>query len=268
VQEGCDQAGTGQVEKDPVLVWFDLGWHFHIPPNYVVAYLSRSSGVWESLIYELITTYDNATGNNCKPVLLLIDEAGRTASIPNLPDHLTTVRSRGISLVVAIQSLSQLVAIWGKARQEDILNNCESHVYYRPSSHETAEDLQKWLGDTSGFAHSETDHEGTISKGSAEQRVALMTAQEIKQLEDDEIIGWHRNLPPFRAKRMNWRRFPLLRQRQAIPPPPLSALPPLEENLPEPATRKPVPLASWHMDPNLFRKWRPLHTPNGIKQRV
>ena len=102
--------------------------------------------VWESLIYELITTYDNATGHNCKPVLLLIDEAGRTASIPNLPDHLTTVRSRGISLVVAIQSLSQLVAIWGKARQEDILNNCESHVYYRPSSHETAEDLQKWLG--------------------------------------------------------------------------------------------------------------------------
>jgi hypothetical protein len=27
-------------------------------------------------------------------------------------------------------------------------------------------------------------------------------------------------------------------------------------------------LASWHMDPNLFRKWRPLHAPNGIKQRV
>ena len=224
--------------------------------------------VWESLIYELITTYDTATGNNCKPVLLLIDEAGRTASIPNLPDHLTTVRSRGISLVVAIQSLSQLIAIWGKARQEDILNNCESHVYYRPSSHETAEDLQKWLGDTSGFAHSETDHEGAISKGSSEQRVALMTAQEIKQLEDDEIIGWHRNLPPFRAKRMNWRRFPLLRQRQAIPPPPLSALPALEENLPEPASRKPVPLASWHMDPNLFRKWRPLHAPNGIEKRV
>src|SRR6266478_1121812 len=97
---------------------------------------------------------------------------------------------------------------------------------------------QKWLGDTSGFAHSETDHEGTISKGSSEQRIALMTAQEIKQLADDEIIGWHRNLPPFRAKRMNWRRFPLLRQRQAIPPLPLSALPQLEENLPEPATRK------------------------------
>src|SRR2546421_968553 len=35
--------------------------------------------LWGSLINELITTYDTTQGNGCQPVLLLIDEAGRTA---------------------------------------------------------------------------------------------------------------------------------------------------------------------------------------------
>jgi type IV secretion system protein VirD4 len=39
--------------------------------------------LWGSLIDELITTFDKAEGRGCQPVLLLIDEAGRTA-IPSL----------------------------------------------------------------------------------------------------------------------------------------------------------------------------------------
>ena len=36
-----------------------------------------------TLIDELVATYDRQAGKNCNPVLLLIDEAGRTA-IPSL----------------------------------------------------------------------------------------------------------------------------------------------------------------------------------------
>jgi type IV secretion system protein VirD4 len=50
--------------------------------------------MWSSIIDELITTYDQKAGRDCKPVLLLIDEAGRTA-IPSLADHATTVVGRG-----------------------------------------------------------------------------------------------------------------------------------------------------------------------------
>src|SRR5918996_372644 len=62
--------------------------------------------MWGTLIDELTAAYDAANGVNCRPVLLLIDEAGRTA-IPSLADHATTVVGRGISLWIAIQSLSQ-----------------------------------------------------------------------------------------------------------------------------------------------------------------
>jgi type IV secretory pathway TraG/TraD family ATPase VirD4 len=71
--------------------------------------------LWGSLIDELITTYDTLQGDNCREVLLLIDEAGRTA-IPSLSDHATTVVGRGVSLRIAIQSLSQLDAVYGKPR--------------------------------------------------------------------------------------------------------------------------------------------------------
>jgi type IV secretory pathway TraG/TraD family ATPase VirD4 len=52
-----------------------------------------------------------------------------------------------------------------------------------------------------------------------------MTSQEIKQLADEEIIVFHRLLPPFRAKRMDWRHYPLLRKRRDLPPPTVLSLP-------------------------------------------
>jgi type IV secretion system protein VirD4 len=188
--------------------------------------------MWGTFIDGLITTYDKAQGKDCNPVLLLIDEAGRTA-IPSLADHATTVVGRGISLWIAIQDLNQLDAVYGKTRAHVLRNNMESQIYYRPTDQETADYLEHCLGRRSDYAHSQTLREGTAtSQGLAEQGIPLMTAQDIKQMTDEDIIGFHRLLPPFTAKRMDWRRFPVLTERQAIPPPELSALPELAETLP------------------------------------
>jgi len=53
-----------------------------------------------------------------------------------------------------------------------------------------------------------------------------------KQLADDDNIGFHRQLPPFTATRMDLRRFPILMERQALSPPALSLLPEFAETLP------------------------------------
>jgi hypothetical protein len=55
------------------------------------------------------------------------------------------------------------------------------------------------------------DKEGAeTSQGRSEQGVPLLTAQDIKQLQDEDMLGFHRLLPPFRAKRMVCRRLHLL----------------------------------------------------------
>jgi type IV secretion system protein VirD4 len=189
--------------------------------------------VWGSLIDELITGYDALQGKGCKPVLLLIDEAGRT-SIPSLADHATTVAGRGISLWIAVQSLAQLDAVYGKTRATILRDNMEQ-LYYRPSNQETADYLEHCLGKRSDFAQSHTKRDGLeTSQGLSEQGIPLMTAQEIRLLKETDVIGLVRLVPPFLAKRMDCRQFPVLRERKLIPPPALSMLPELAETLPMP----------------------------------
>ncbi len=185
--------------------------------------------LWGSFINELISVYDKAEGNGCKPVLLLIDEAGRTA-IPSLADHATTVVGRGISLWVAVQSLEQLTAEYGEARAQVILDNMETQLYYRPSGQKTADYLEHSLGRKSGYARSQTIKDGDeTSQGKSEQGIPLMTAQAIKQMKDEQIIGFHRRLPPFKMRRVDWRLHQEFIQKRQILPPTLSALPRLSD---------------------------------------
>ena len=104
----------------------------------------------------------------------------------------------------------------------------ESQIYYRPSNQETADYLEHCLGRVSAYAHSTSVREGEeTSLGLSEQGVPLLTSQEIKQMHDEAIIGFHRRLPPFQLKRVDWRGHPLLTKRQSIPAPHLAALPQL-----------------------------------------
>src|SRR2546423_5930572 len=204
--------------------------------------------LWGSIIDELITTYDKAEGKGCKPVLLLIDEAGRTA-IPSLADHATTVVGRGISLWVAVQSLEQLRAEYGDARSQVILDNMETQLYYRPSGQKTADYLEHCLGRKSGYARSQTLKEGEeTSQGNSEQGIPLMTATDIKQMKDEQIIGFHRRLPPFKMKRIDWRQHQAFIKLRQLPAPHLLPLPPLV-NIPFSHHRT---LADGYIDPDMI----------------
>jgi type IV secretion system protein VirD4 len=185
--------------------------------------------LWGSIIDELLTTYDRKQGMGCNHVLLLVDEAGRT-SIPMLADQATTVVGRKIYLWISVQSLSQLEAVYGRARATVLRENMESQIYYRPADLQTAKYLEDRLGMRSAYARSKTLHHGSdsTSEGLAERPIPLLSAQAITQLKDNEIIGFHRHFPPFRAKRMDWRRFRLLTQRHNLPSPSLSPLPELQ----------------------------------------
>jgi type IV secretion system protein VirD4 len=179
----------------------------------------------QTIIHDAITTYDKRKGSGCFPLLLLLDEAGRV-KIPFLYDYATTVVGRQISLWVAIQSIKQL-EVYGEANAETLLDNMDTQLFYR-QRRTTARYLEEELGRRSAYSRSQTSREGGYeTQGMAEQGVSLMTANQIKQMNDSDIIVFHHNLPPFRARRMNWLEHPILRDRKAKEPPKLSLLPPL-----------------------------------------
>ena len=190
-----------------------------------------------TLMKGMITTHDEQEGKGCRPVLVLADEAGRT-KIPTLADAAATVRSRGIVLWISVQAISQLELVYGKALAHTLINNTDTTIFYRPNDKSTAEYMEQPLGRKSGFASSHQERKGddSTSEGRSEQAVPLMTAQEIKQMEDEDIIITHRNLPPIRAYRMDWRDFPELAARRSLEPilvKPIPDLPPISVFLDE-----------------------------------
>jgi type IV secretion system protein VirD4 len=177
----------------------------------------------QTIIHDAITTYDKRKGEGCFPLLLLLDEAGRV-KIPYLYDYATTVVGRQISLWVAIQSIKQL-EVYGEANAETLLDNMDTQIFYRQKG-TTARYLEEEVGYRSAYSRSQTSREGGAeTHGMAEQRVPLWTANQFKQMRDEDIIVFHHNLPPFLARRMSWLEHPVLRQRHAMRAPELSPLP-------------------------------------------
>jgi type IV secretory pathway TraG/TraD family ATPase VirD4 len=126
-----------------------------------------------------------------------------------------------------IQSIKQLDAIYGQANAETLLDNMDTQIFYR-QRRATAKYLEEELGRRSEYSHSQSRREGGYeTQGMSEQGVSVMTANQIKQMHDSDILVFHHNLPAFRARRMNWLEHPVLRERQVKPPPPLQPLPPL-----------------------------------------
>jgi type IV secretory pathway TraG/TraD family ATPase VirD4 len=154
-----------------------------------------------------------------------LDEAGRV-KIPDLDEYATTVVGRHISLWVAIQSIKQL-DIYGQANAETLLDNMDTQIFYRQKG-ATARYLEREVGYRSAYSRSTSSREGGgDTQGMSEQRVPLWTANQFKQMRDEDIIVFHHNLPPFLARRMSWLEHPMLRERKDTPPPKLSPLPPL-----------------------------------------
>jgi type IV secretory pathway TraG/TraD family ATPase VirD4 len=180
--------------------------------------------VWESLMYDLITTFDVVNGVGCHDVLLSLDEAGRTG-LSQLPELAATVNGRGISISMSGQSFEQFKSLYGEYRAKSLLNNMDTQIYHRQASFDTARDLSGWLGYKSGWASSQSKHgEAAESEGKQEREIPLLTARQIAELSDDEILILHRNIPPVRAQRFNLQAFPALAKRLHIDPPPLPAL--------------------------------------------
>jgi type IV secretion system protein VirD4 len=201
--------------------------------------------VWETLLGELVAHYDRAGGVGCNPVLLLLDEAARFA-VPSLPEYAATVPGRGLSLWVAVQSLSQLEGVYGRAGALALRETLESHVYYRPSDLATAQFLEDRLGEVSAYAHSVSRGQdgGRSSEGRSERPVPLLVAQEILQLPAEQVVLFHRDRPPARELRADWRAVPGLTTRYGLPTPTVVELTPLPP-LPEiPVSRPKAPAAS------------------------
>src|SRR5687768_10070071 len=209
--------------------------------------------ICESLMMELLNAYDDAPAaqkERSRNILWSMDEAGRIG-IPNLPEHASTVNGRNISLSMSAQDRSQFNAVYGRDRTKNLFTNIRTQLVFCQADFDTAEHYSKRMGDTSGFAHSESEHGGeTTSTGKSERGIPLKSPQDFEEMDDGELVCFMGKKKRFRVKSMDWRRHPALLKRMGMKPPASAPLPPPAERQPEhPPAQKPSPLAAWHFDP-------------------
>src|SRR5690606_6633334 len=81
------------------------------------------------------------------PCLVLLDEAGNIAPLPDLPSYVSTARSHGITLVTIWQDNPQITATYGN-RARTVLNNHRAKLYGTGLGDETALDyVSRLVGD-------------------------------------------------------------------------------------------------------------------------
>jgi type IV secretion system protein VirD4 len=99
--------------------------------------------------------YDTAAANRGRlpqPCLLLLDEAGNTAPLRDLPAYAATARSHGISLVTVWQDLAQIKALYND-RAQTVLNNHRAKLFGAGiADADTLDYVSRLVGDE---AHSE-----------------------------------------------------------------------------------------------------------------
>lgn len=211
--------------KEPVTVYFRLE-----EANLVrLAPFIRVVG--ESMVKGLFHCWDSYQGRGCRKVLLSLDELG-ILPIPNIPKYVATGRSRDVMFQLVYQSPAQLVENYDEQGAQATMSNMDTKTYLRPNDQKTAQEIAEILGQGSQFSHSFNKRPGSEGEGLSEQAIPVMTAREIKEMDDKYALIEHRGLRPMKIHRLKWWQSAILKKRVGLPPPTLDPLPEIPELAP------------------------------------
>lgn len=139
------------------------------------------------------------------PVRCLFDEAANIGRIPDFHRLISTIRSRGISCSIVLQSLTQLKANY-KDFAEIIIDCCDTFVFLGGKSTQTTEQIAKMIGKQTIDTQHTSEQRGERGGFSLQNNVLgrdLLDPAEIGKIRRGECIVLITGLPPFRSKKYN-----------------------------------------------------------------
>lgn len=137
------------------------------------------------------------------PFKEVLDEAANLGKLPNFVNYLSLCRGYGISAILIVQNLSQFEELYGKNGLYSILGVCSTKVILKAAEYETAEYISKTLGEATVENESRstnTGGHGTTSSVSIQNvKRRLIDPNEIKGLEENQVLVSTDNTPPFKG---------------------------------------------------------------------
>lgn len=141
-------------------------------------------------------------------VRFILDELANIAAINDFERKVSTMRSRGISVVPIFQSLTQFKNRYDNNRWSEILASSDTIVFLGTNDKDTAKYFSDKIGNTTLLVNSVSQSEN--QKGSSQSKNhsfmgrALITADELEKLPEDEVIIMQRGRYPVRVKKHFW----------------------------------------------------------------
>lgn len=178
--------------------------------------ISDSSSTFEflsALILHVIVSqlrrYADEHGGQLKiPVQFMLDELANIGRIPNLVKLVATLRSRGISFCLGLQSPGQLEEKYGKSAQT-IIDSCDSYVFLGGKSTKTTKDIADQLGAQTVTTHDlSRQDKGSVSSTEHLQHRSLLDASEIGRLPRSQSIVLVTGIQPWKGPKFDFTRHP------------------------------------------------------------
>jgi type IV secretion system protein VirD4 len=169
-------------------------------PDDESTYAPVTSLLFAQAIQELYAEAGQQPGQRLQvPVRLRIDEAANVGRIPEFAKKVSTMRGRGISPEIVLQSASQGWDLYGKT-WEAIEENCDWQLFLGGNSLGTAKSTSEKLGVQTVRTESSND-KGT-TEGTSKRE--LMTPDEVRRLPDDELLVFPAGALPIRLKKVDY----------------------------------------------------------------
>lgn len=173
------------------------------------------------IVRTLTTTLDYREGRavsaNRHQLLLMLDEFPMLGRLEVLAEGLALIAGYGLRACLVAQDLTQIYAAYG--RDEAITINCDTIAAFAPNKMQTAQELSKFVGETSVRHAQRTVSSGGVSVSEPEVGRPLITPDEVRRLGRDEVLVLPRGHHAMRAERLRYYEQELFRRRAAIAPP-------------------------------------------------
>ncbi|MCE3237352.1 MAG: traD [Gammaproteobacteria bacterium] len=132
------------------------------------------------------------TPSDIRRIWIILDELPTLQKLPYLPECFAESRKFGGCLVAGVQSIAQLRKIYGTNAAEEISGLCNTRLFFREPSSDTAQWVSKELGQSEveevkeGISYGESAMRSGISLSSQQSQRQLVSASEIMRLNDLE----------------------------------------------------------------------------------
>jgi type IV secretion system protein VirD4 len=165
------------------------------------------------MIQQLYDFADVSGGALPVPTYFILDEFANIGQIPDFDKKISTSRSRKISFSVILQNLDQLEAVY-KESYETIIGNCDTHLFLGSNSQKTVEYFSKALGektitrDSRSINRDKQYHKQGKSESDQVMGRALMTADELRRMDNDLCIIYEKGIKPIKANKYYYFKYP------------------------------------------------------------